>query len=185
MRKKGIVASLLVSALLLGGYGCQIQTQSVRLCEALQLQGDDATCWLRDELKANRLVAPKVLFDPDADSLELVLQRIAKEKRLDSKVPMEFENEVSRFVVQCTPDSSKDRNCVWTLISHPKVASDAVFAPPLMEAVEWVRSRASSQGFKLVLLEQNHIQRKLSVEIRGAAISIEWSDSDAQLVSKQ
>ncbi|HEX7895211.1 MAG TPA: hypothetical protein VF447_13530 [Terriglobales bacterium] len=185
MRKKSIVGWLLLFALLLVGNGCQIQTQNVKLCEALQQQGDDATCWLRDELKANRLVAPKVLVDSDADSLGLVLQRIAKEKSLDSKVPMEFENEVARFVVQCTPDSLKDRSCVWTLISHPKVASDAVFAPPLLEAVEWVRSRASSQGFKLVLLEQNHIQRKLSVEIRGAAISIEWSDSEAQLVSKQ
>lgn len=185
MRQQNIVGLLWVSTLLLGGSGCQMQTQSVRLCEALQQQGDDATCWLRHELKANQLVAPKMLFDPDADSLELVLHKIAKEKGLDPKAPVEFENEVSRFVVRCAPDSLKARSCVWTLISYPRVASDAVFAPPLLEAVEWVRSRASSRGFKLVLLAQNHLQRQLSVEIRGAAISIEWSDSDAQLVSQQ
>jgi hypothetical protein len=167
--------------LILSSGGCQVQTNEFALCEALQQQGSDATCWLRGELAPVELVAPKVLFGTKSGSLGSVLEEIARETRLTLQDGTAFENEVSRFTLRCARSSSN--TCAWTLVSNPKGSVETVFADPIQEVIEWLKARASSDSsVKLSLLEREHLMRRsLSVEIKNNAVTIEWSDSDATL----
>jgi hypothetical protein len=156
---------------------CQVQTQSIGLCESLQQQGADATCWLRDELIPARLVAPQVLFTDGHESLDVVLQQIAEEKTLTLAVGSRFENDVSRFVIQCAASSTGE--CVLELMSTPRRPAGDVLAPPLLEAVNWVAAR--SADFDLVLLDTKNVRRRFSVAVSNNEMSLRWSDSEAKL----
>jgi hypothetical protein len=179
VRKQNSWKLLGTSVLALSLSACQAQTQSLNLCQSLQQQGTDATCWLRDELVPTRLVAPQILFGTGNESLDSVFQQIAEAKNLKLTEGTRFENDVSRFVIQCA--DSPTGECVLELVSNPTRTADQVFATPLLEAVTWVRAR--SPDFDLVLLDTKNVSRRLSVVVRNNEVSLRWSDSKAKLPS--
>lgn len=161
---------------------CQFQTRSIPLCDPLQIQGDDATCWLRNDLDPIGMVAPQILYGIGDEPLEGVLKRIGLERKIPISNGVEFENDVSTFTIRCKPNSERSGGCAWSLISRPRGRMDDVLSAELLAATKWLQSHNDSNGpLRLALLEKNSVNRSFFLDIENDMVVIEWVDSEARL----